>query len=238
MLSWRESIIGALARLGGEGPYEEIYAEVAAQRSSLPPSWQAVIRRTIQQSSSDSKAFRPSNGDIFRAVSGIGKGVWGLRSESPGVGLELGVAEPSASGQGYVVNSAVRRAIEAHAVRVAAEHYVARGAYKVEEFGKPYDLCVHFADLETHVEVKGSTRRLNAVTLTRNEVVHARQTAGTELVVVDEIALSTKDSGVVETEGGRVRLWTSWAPSDSSLTPTVFLHDLDDEQGVLVERRK
>ncbi len=36
---------------------------------------------------------------------------------------------------------------------------------------------------------------------------------------------------------GRVRLWKSWAPSDSSLTPTVFSHDLDDEQVVLVERR-
>ncbi len=107
----------------------------------------------------------------------------------------------------------------------------------MEELGKPYDLRVLFAHHETHVEVKGSTRRLNAVTLTRNEVAHARLTAGTELLVVDEIALTTEDSGGVETEGGRVRLWKSWAPSDSSLTPTVFSHDLDDEQVVLVERR-
>lgn len=106
------------------------------------------------------------------------------------------------------------------------EYYWAQGALEVTELGKPYDLKVRFARGETHVEVKGSTRRLDAVTLTRNEVAHASETQGTELFVVDEIFLTTDEDGTVQTLGGRRRLWRSWAPSPESLTAMVFAHSL------------
>jgi len=226
MLSWRDSIIDALTRIGGEAPYQEIYAEIAARRKSLPPSWQAIVRRTIQQSSSDSSAFRPSNGDLFRTVSGLGQGRWGLRDARADSGLEGFVAETGGVGQGYVVDSVVRRSIERHAVRLATDHYWAQGALEVTELGKPYDLNVRFEQSETHVEVKGSTRTLDVVTLTRNEVAHASGTPGTELFVVDKILLTTDEEGNVETQGGRKRLWRSWVPSPESLTGIVFAHSL------------
>lgn len=233
MSSWRESIIDALSALGGEGVYEEIYAEVAARRTSLPPSWQAIIRRTIQQASSDSAAFVASNEDVFYSVSGLGNGRWGLRAgviDTPGtqsnpVSRE-GIAE-NPGGQGYVVDSVVRRAIEQHAVKTAIDHYRSRGASKIVEVGKPYDLRMLIAGKEIHVEVKGSLQTLSTVIVTRNEIIHARRTPDTELIVIDQIELTTQLDGIVKTAGGRVRVWRPWAPAKESLKAMVFEHTLD-----------
>src|SRR4051812_11026984 len=101
--------------------YEEIYAEVAARRGSLPESWQAIIRRTIEQASSDSAAFRPGAADTFYSVHGLGRGVWGLRSAlNAGSSIaEVPHADGESSMQGYTVDSVVRVAIEDHAVKRA-----------------------------------------------------------------------------------------------------------------------
>ncbi|WP_422395409.1 protein NO VEIN domain-containing protein [Salinibacterium hongtaonis] len=100
------------------------------------------------------------------------------------------------------------------------------GAEEILELGKPYDLLVRLNGTELHIEVKGSTRVLNSVILTRNEVSHAHQHPHTELYVVDQIHLETDNAGKVSTSGGRTRVWAPWAPSDDTLTPTVFLHRL------------
>jgi HNH endonuclease len=58
---------------------------VAKIRASLPPSWKEVIRRRIQDLSSDSVGFKNGE-DLFFSVEGLGRGVWGLRGmvkESP-----------------------------------------------------------------------------------------------------------------------------------------------------------
>jgi len=71
--------------IGGSGTYDEIYAAVKARRSDLPPTWQAIIRRTIEQSSSDTSSFLAGNADVFFSVNGIGSGTWGLRGGTAAV---------------------------------------------------------------------------------------------------------------------------------------------------------
>src|SRR5690348_17367178 len=56
-----------------------------------------------------------------------------------------------------------------------------RSARDIEEVGKPYDLKLWLGSSEIHVEVKGSTRPLDSVTLTRNEVADARDTGTNHL---------------------------------------------------------
>lgn len=58
---------------------------------------------------------------------------------------------------------------------------------------------------EVHVEVEGLVRELSAITVTRNEVTHARETPGTELFVVDLIELAVEQDGTVRNSGGRAR---------------------------------
>jgi hypothetical protein len=234
MQSWRESIVEALIALGGEGHYQEIYAEVASRRASRPRTWQEVIRRTIQQSSSDSNAFIPRNGDIFFSVDGIGHGRWGLRSRGDGaLDRSSSIAETATVGQGMVADSVVRKAIEKHAVSAAVAHYSSLGALVLIEVGKPYDLRMMLDGQEMHVEVKGSTRTLSAVTLTRNEVTHARAFPSTQLFVVDAIQIETDHAGEIATSGGRTRVWRDWQPTDESLEATVYQHTLQDPESAM-----
>lgn len=160
--------------LGGIGEYQEIYAEVAARRTGITPSWKATVRRTIESASSDSANHQRGTPDIFYSVERLGRGVWGLRAlpeDHPSV-AETADPERSAE-QGYASDSVVRVAIEQWAVQRAVEHYTRAGARDIEELGKPYDLKLQLNGREIHVEVKGSTRPLQAVTLTKNEVEDA-----------------------------------------------------------------
>lgn len=185
-----------------------------------------MIRRSIQQSSSDSAAFIARNDDAFYSVEGIGSGTWALRGGLGHAAFRQKIAENPDACQGYAADSRVRKAIEKHAVSVATSHYFQLGAKQIEELGKPYDLRAFFDERELHVEVKGSLRSLTSVILTKNEVEHARQTLGTELFVVDEIQMYVAQSGGIETSGGRVRIWTNWIPSNESLVAKVFEHSL------------
>ena len=79
---WRDDIIDALNRLGGEADLAEIYAKVEQIRStagrSLPESTDAVIRRELENNSSDSESFT-GHRNLFRSVNGIGGGRWAIR---------------------------------------------------------------------------------------------------------------------------------------------------------------
>lgn len=223
MAIWRSDILEALLSLGGAGTYDEIYAEVAARRTGLPKAWQEIIRRTIQEASTDSAAYRPGSEDLFYSVEGIGHGVWGLRALQPGVS---GIAENPETGQGFVANSKVKIAIERYAVEAAIDYYNEKGALEIIELGKPYDLRVVLLDQELHVEVKGSTRKLSSVTLTRNEVSHAQTYPGTQLFVLDEMKLTTDQDGTIAITGGRKRIWENWVPATSSLQVVAYSHML------------
>lgn len=79
MATWAEDIVTALERLGGSGTYSDIYAEVAKLRPNLPRTWKDVVRRVVEDRSSDSAGFKHHE-DLFFSVQGLGRGVWGLRS--------------------------------------------------------------------------------------------------------------------------------------------------------------
>lgn len=79
---WRDDIVEGLSRLGGEADLHEIYRIVQKIRQeagrSLPASTDAVIRRELENNSSDSESFTGQR-NLFRSVNGIGGGRWALR---------------------------------------------------------------------------------------------------------------------------------------------------------------
>jgi len=71
MPTWDSDIVTAMENLGGSARYDDLYAEIERIRSDLPETWQAVVRRRIQDLSSDSAGFK--NGpDLFFSVEGLG----------------------------------------------------------------------------------------------------------------------------------------------------------------------
>jgi predicted restriction endonuclease len=91
-MAWKDEIAHSLAALGGIAKYAELYEYIETHPETHPSTglsskWQAVVRHTIEIHSSDSENYRRGREDVFRSVSGLGKGVWGLRSltqpESP-----------------------------------------------------------------------------------------------------------------------------------------------------------
>lgn len=97
MASWEDDIVTALDNLGGVASYTDLYSEIERIRPSLPESWQSVVRRRVQDLSSDSEGFKHGR-DLFYSVEGLGVGVWGLRShlkETPrAIDLPEGNATP------------------------------------------------------------------------------------------------------------------------------------------------
>jgi predicted HNH restriction endonuclease len=97
MALWVEDVILALRNLGGVAAYADLYREIERVRPSeqLTPTWEATVRRTIQQHSSDSEAFEGAE-DLFYSVDGIGEGRWGLRSLAPSSPVAPDAREPEA----------------------------------------------------------------------------------------------------------------------------------------------
>lgn len=120
-----------------------------------------------------------------------------------------------------------RLAIERHAVQRAKQHYFDLGAAEVEELGQPFDLIVYGLGAVRHVEVKGSTAApLATVELTVYEVAHAAHHQPTDLVVVDQIQMSTSPIHGPEATGGRLQVWTDWKPEEAALSPTRYSYEL------------
>lgn len=79
---WSDDITLALKNLNGIGHNQAIYQQIKLIKPNLTGDWESVVRRTIQQNSSDTKSWLGKN-DIFYSVSGIGEGIWGLRDFFP-----------------------------------------------------------------------------------------------------------------------------------------------------------
>lgn len=78
MASWAEDIDTALGKLGGSGTLDSIYAEIAKIRPNMPKTWKAIVRRRIQDQSSDSEGYKGIH-DRYYSVGGLGGGVWATR---------------------------------------------------------------------------------------------------------------------------------------------------------------
>ena len=82
--TWVEDIVEYFTELGGEAHYSELYRHIEQNpRRPLGRSWQAVVRRTIEEHSSDSTIWSKRElPDLFRSVDGLGAGRWALRNLS------------------------------------------------------------------------------------------------------------------------------------------------------------
>lgn len=80
--TWRDDVREGLHRIGGRATLFRIYKEVEAVRRassrSIPRSLEAVVRKTLEENSSDSDAYK-GGPDIFCMPQGKGAGVWALR---------------------------------------------------------------------------------------------------------------------------------------------------------------
>lgn len=120
----------------------------------------------------------------------------------------------------------IRRAVELYAERLATLYFEGRG-YSVKKLGKPFDLLCESRGSVLHVEVKGSRNRVDAVTLTANEVADARSPRWqSALFVVDEIVVRGAPGIDLECSGGRRRVIEGWAPSETDLEPSEFRYRL------------
>ncbi|MFV1599214.1 MULTISPECIES: HNH endonuclease [unclassified Phaeobacter] len=87
--TWVETLIETYMSLGGEAHWNEVYPEAQRIRQLKGLDWTTKSRETIrdcvQRHSSDSNSRKRVDAknapDVFYAVAGANKGIWGLRSE-------------------------------------------------------------------------------------------------------------------------------------------------------------
>ena len=83
-IRWVDDVRLALVSLGGESSLNAIYKEVKKNREnagrSLPKTLEAIVRRTLEDHSSDSQNFKGT--DLFCLPSGKGNGIWALRNSA------------------------------------------------------------------------------------------------------------------------------------------------------------
>lgn len=127
-------------------------------------------------------------------------------------------------GQGWMSDSAKKRAIEKYAVEIATDFYLSEG-WRVTELGKPYDLRCIRGDEELHVEVKGTTGLCTSVSITYNEFIHAHEHQ-TDLFIVSNIVVETNSKSDYQVQGGESSLVRNWRPTEDSLKPISYKHEL------------
>lgn len=140
---------------------------------------------------------------------------------------------PDANGsrvQGWQSNPAARKAVEMHAMSLAAKFFRAKGYTVDAEVHRyhPYDLlCTHRRTGEAlRVEVKGTTEAASSVMVTTGEVRSARaDDLPTALFVVSEIELRETAKGW-GARGGRAGWVPRWVPQDRHLEPTAYRYRL------------
>ena len=81
--TWRDDVWEGLRRIGGHATLDQIYKEVRSLRGaagrSIPPSIEAIVRRTLEENSTDAESYK-GGADLFRMPDGKGAGVWTLRN--------------------------------------------------------------------------------------------------------------------------------------------------------------
>ncbi|MFC8200294.1 MrcB family domain-containing protein [Streptomyces sp. NPDC057298] len=130
-----------------------------------------------------------------------------------------GAARPRRAGQGFLLTSGERGAIERHSVRMATEHFEVQG-WKVKDVGdkESFDLLLTRDERRLHVEVKGTTSAGLEVILTRAEVEKQRKYyPDNALVVVHSIELDRTGTEPA-TAGGVLHCTSPWVVEDEDLT--------------------
>lgn len=170
-------------------------------------------------------------------VSGVESDPASLERQIAGQGVDADVAaveaivgiaagRSRATGQGFLVSQAVRKAIEGYAVAWATRHYVSEG-WSVNDVGatESYDLDCKRGDEHIHVEVKGTTTVGERIILTPNEVAHALAWyPNTGLFLVSEVAVDQSDTDHPVATGGTARVWSRWSVVEERLSAFGYLY--------------
>lgn len=135
---------------------------------------------------------------------------------------------PPHSGQGRLMDSRKRMAIDAWAMKKARQHYESLG-YELTDTSKvaPFDYEAHKEGERRRIEVKGLSGALGSVVVTAGEVKSARDAnIRTDLAIIHNIVLVEAMQGVFEGEGGTVYVIEGWNPKDEQLTPLQYQYSL------------
>ena len=149
-------------------------------------------------------------------------------SSTSEVAVEAAVAA-RAKNQGFQMDSAVRQALEEHAMKRAEAHFVSLFD-SVKRKGKPYDLCCTNKSSVLYVEVKGTQTVGTEILLTPNEVEFAKKHRGEmALFLVYNIEVSRK-GGKIVTSGGSTHIDLHWVINDAGLSPLGYSYSLSGKQ--------
>ncbi len=124
-----------------------------------------------------------------------------------------------AKGQGFRVNVEQRKAIEVHAMNMAAQYLSLKG-YSVEDVSAKgsFDLLAIKGIECLKIEVKGTTGALSSVFLTRNEVeLHKTTYPANGLIVVHGVNVREDASEVSAADGGTIAAWLPWRLEEARL---------------------
>jgi hypothetical protein len=110
---------------------------------------------------------------------------------------------------GFQSNPCIRRAIEEYAMRWAEKRLKQLGYGPVDTHkNKPYDFLCNVAGADLYVEVKGTQDDGRSVSLSPNEVEHARKHKNRALFIVHSVKVKGKKCPVVS--DGKERLVDPW----------------------------
>jgi hypothetical protein len=128
-----------------------------------------------------------------------------------------------ARGQGFLLDSKLRKALEDHAMDTAKRYSEVEG-YKREDYSKsgPFDLLCSRREEALYVEVKGTQTDGSEIILTPGEVEFARGHKGQmALFVLHSIQVGEGDDGFV-LSGGERHLIMPWDVDLGTLRPVSF----------------
>jgi len=148
---------------------------------------------------------------------------WRSEKETVPEALEKEQAE----GQGFLLDSKLRLALELYAMD-AATKYFKKMNYVCEDRSKknPYDLHCQRGKESLHVEVKGTQTKGDQIFLTNGEVEFARQNKGKMALFVLHSIRVSEDSG--KCDGGEQMLIQPWDVDNGWLTPVSFTFRIPD----------
>lgn len=139
-------------------------------------------------------------------------------------GIEDGVdaATAAALGQGFAINAAQRKVIEAHAMAKAMTFFKKKYSSVTDVHSEPrsYDIHCQNGKKELWVEVKGTTGDGSVVFLTRKEYELAKQ-GKSALYVLHSIQLKSGKAS-----GGEARVLNIWDASKGDVVPVAYRYEL------------
>lgn len=130
-------------------------------------------------------------------------------------------------GAGYQSNPLVRRAIEDYAMQWANRGLKEMGLAPVDKHKtKPYDFLCSVDGVHLYVEVKGTQENGKCLSLTPNEVRHAREHTNSALFVVYDVRVEGEKKPRVS--GGKELFVNPWDINSGQLEPRGYAFTLPD----------